>query len=139
MRQWIGFFALFVAGLSLTSCQSEEEMKRERYITEGILVYQTNCANCHQNKGEGLGTLYPPIANSDYLADKNSVICLIRYGQQGPIKVNGKRYNHPMPGQPKLSDLEIAEVVTYIYKQWGNETKLTDVKTVKAVLETCSR
>lgn len=123
-------------GLCL-SCQSEEEIKRQRYITEGILVYKNNCANCHQNKGEGLAALYPPIAHSDFLADKNAVICLIRYGQQGPIKVNGKPYNRPMPAQPQLSDLEVAELVTYIYNEWGHETTLTGVKEVTPILKRC--
>lgn len=130
----IGSF--FIIAL-LTSCQSEEEIKRERYITEGILIYKNNCANCHQPKGEGLAALYPPIANSDFLTHKNEVICLLRYGQQGPIVVNGKPYNRPMPAQPQLSDLEVAELVTYIYNEWGKETKVTDVKTVKPVLADC--
>jgi hypothetical protein len=83
--------------------------------------------------------LYPPIAGSDYLANKNAVICLIRYGQQGPIVVNGKRYNRPMPAQPKLSDLEIAELTTYIYNEWGSETNVTGVKAVTPVLEQCKK
>ncbi|QMW06553.1 c-type cytochrome [Spirosoma foliorum] len=129
-----GFFGILIG---LVSCQSEEEIKRQRYITEGILVYKNNCANCHQSKGEGLASLYPPIAKSDFLGDKNKVICLMRYGQQGPIVVNGKPYNRPMPPQPQLSDLEIAELATYIYNEWGNETKLTDVKSIKPILEAC--
>lgn len=130
--------SLLLMGFSLClSCQSEEEIKRQRYITEGILVYKNNCANCHQNKGEGLAALYPPLAHSDFLANKNAVICLIRYGQQGPIQVNGKPYNRPMPAQPQLSDLEVAELVTYIYNEWGHETKLTGVKEVTPILIQC--
>lgn len=112
-------------------------MKRERYITEGILIYKNNCANCHQAKGEGLAALYPPIAGSDYLANKQEVYCLIRYGQRGPIVVNGKPYNRPMPPQPQLSDLEVAELVTYIYNAWGGEKKLYDVKKITAALKEC--
>lgn len=123
--------------LNMISCQTDEEIKRQRYITEGILIYKTNCANCHQINGQGLAALYPPLAGSDYLANKNSVICLIRYGQQGPIQVNGKRYNRPMPAQPQLSDLEIAELTTYIYNEWSTETTVTDVKTVTPVLDQC--
>jgi mono/diheme cytochrome c family protein len=130
------FVLLFSVGCFL-SCQTDEEIKRQRYITEGILVFKNNCANCHQNKGEGLAALYPPIAGSDYLANKKSVICLIRYGQKGPIVVNGKPYNRPMPGQPQLSDLEVAELVTYIYNQWGGETTLTGVKEVTPLLNAC--
>lgn len=128
---------LLILLLSTLSCQSEEETKRQQYITEGILIYKNNCANCHQTNGAGVASLYPPIAGSDYLADKNAVICLIRYGLQGPIVVNGKRYNRPMPAQPKLSDLEIAELTTYLYNKWGGETKVTDVKAVTPVLEQC--
>lgn len=139
MIRLINLFAIGLVFIGSMACQSEEEIKRQRYITEGILVYKNNCANCHQNKGEGLAALYPPIAHSDYLASKKSVICLIRYGQQGPIKVNGKTYNRPMPAQPQLSDLEVAELVTYIYKQWSNETKLTDVKAVTPILKGCGQ
>ena len=128
---------LLILLLSTLSCLSEEETKRQQYITEGILIYKNNCANCHQTNGAGVASLYPPIAGSDYLADKNAVICLIRYGLQGPIVVNGKRYNRPMPAQPKLSDLEIAELTTYLYNKWGGETKVTDVKAVTPVLEQC--
>ena len=130
---------LFVLLYSTLSCQSDEEIKRQQYITEGILIYKNNCANCHQTNGQGVAALYPPIAGSDYLVNKNSVICLIRYGQQGPIVVNGKRYNRPMPAQLQLSDLEIAELTTYIYNEWGRETTLTDVKAVTPILEQCRK
>lgn len=132
-----GSVVFFLLIISCFACQSEEEIKREQYITEGILIYQNNCANCHQRQGQGLAALYPPLAGADYLADKNDVICLIRYGQQGPILVNGKRYNRPMPPQPQLSDLEVAELITYIYNEWGNETKLTPVGEVTPILDRC--
>lgn len=119
----------------LTACQSQEEIKRQKYITEGIRLYQVNCANCHQRDGKGLAALYPPIAGSNYLQKKDSIIHIIRYGQQGPILVNGKRYNRPMPAQSHLSDLEIAEIVTYIYAEWGNSKEITDVKYVSGVLK----
>jgi mono/diheme cytochrome c family protein len=137
MKQLWDTATLLMLLLSTLSCQSEEETKRQQYITEGILIYKNNCANCHQTNGAGVASLYPPIAGSDYLADKNAVICLIRYGLQGPIVVNGKRYNRPMPAQPKLSDLEIAELTTYLYNKWGGETKVTDVKAVTPVLQQC--
>ncbi|ADB37350.1 c-type cytochrome [Spirosoma linguale] len=139
MIRLIGFLVAGLFLINLLSCQSDEEIKRQRYITEGIFLYKNNCANCHQNKGEGLAALYPPIAGSDYLKDKKRVICLIRYGQKGPIVVNGKPYNRPMPAQPQLSDLEIAEIVTYIYKEWAGETKITDVKAVTPILEQCKQ
>ncbi|MFD2936471.1 c-type cytochrome [Spirosoma flavum] len=139
MMRLAGIVVTIFAFASILSCQSDEEIKRQRYITEGILIYKNNCANCHQTKGEGLAALYPPIAGSDYLADKKSVICLIRYGQQGPIVVNGKKYNRLMPAQPQFSDLEVAELVTYIYNEWGGQKKLIGVKEVTPILAQCKK
>ena len=137
---WLNLFGVLSTGLMmlmLSSCQNPEEIKREKYITEGIRLYQLNCTNCHQKDGAGLGALYPPLANSDYLANKNVVICLIRNGQRGPIVVNGKRYNRVMPALVQLSDLEVAEITTYLYNKWGNETTISGVKDISKVLATC--
>jgi mono/diheme cytochrome c family protein len=125
--------AFTLCSLCLSNCQTDEEIKRQKYITEGILLYRTHCTNCHQTDGKGLQALYPPIADSDYLAQKDSVIHLIRYGKQGRILVNGKPYNRPMPANKQLSDLEIAEIVTYIYHQWGNQQTITTADEVKKV------
>jgi len=135
-KPYVALVALTFAFLCfVSSCQTQEEIKRQKYITEGILLYQTNCANCHQRDGKGLAALYPPIAGSNYLAKKDSIIHIIRHGQQGPILVNGKRYNRPMPAQLHLSDLEIAEIVTYIYAEWGKSNQIVDVKYVRNVLK----
>ncbi|GAA4455479.1 hypothetical protein GCM10023189_23340 [Nibrella saemangeumensis] len=134
---WISFVFGFV--LLFIGCQSQEEIKRQKYITEGKQLYKTYCANCHQPDGTGLANLYPPLNGSDYLVKKDSVICLIRHGQQGPIVVNGQPYNRIMPANPQLSELEIAEIVTYIYNKWGNEKVVTDIKTVRNQLNKCPK
>jgi mono/diheme cytochrome c family protein len=118
----------------LTSCQSPEKVKLEQYYIGGKEIFETNCANCHQKDGKGLQNLYPPIAGSDYLKNKAQVILAIKNGLIGEIKVNGKTYNQPMPANSHLQSLDIAEVVTYIYNEWGREQKITTVEEVEAVL-----
>ena len=82
--------------------------------------------------------LYPPLKNSDYLLQNtDDVICLIRNGKSGELIVNGKSFNMAMPAMPSLTDLEIAEIATYIYNSWGNEQGLVDVSDVTAVLTRC--
>jgi mono/diheme cytochrome c family protein len=136
----LAFMSQITVLMLVSSCQSEEETKRQKYITEGILLYRRNCANCHQADGTGLGDLYPPLVNSDYLrANKNAVLCSIRYGQQGPIKVNGKTYNRVMPAQLQLSALEVAEITTYIYSQWGNDKRLVTAKEAEELLAKCAK
>ncbi len=144
-ESWIRLIALLILNFSflitLSSCQSKEETDRQKYISEGIALYKNNCANCHQISGAGLAGLYPPLAGSDYLKkNKNAVICSIRYGQQGPIVVNGKRYNRIMPAQLGLSALEVAEITTYIYHKWGGDDKvLITAKEVQLILDECGK
>ena len=119
----------------LSSCQSKEKVKLEQYYIGGKEIFEKNCANCHQKDGKGLQNLYPPIAGSDYLKHKSQVILAIKNGLVGEIKVNGKTYNQPMPANSHLQHLDIAEVVTYIYSEWGNEQKITTVAEVEEVLK----
>ena len=119
----------------LSSCQSEEKVKLEQYYIGGKEIYEQNCANCHQKDGKGLQNLYPPIAGSDYLKDKEKVILLIKNGISGEIIVNGKKYNQPMPANNQLQNLDIAEVVTYIYNEWKVESKITETETVEKILK----
>jgi len=67
----------------------------------------------------------------------NEVICLIKNGKQGEILVNGVMYNQPMAGIPSLTDLEIAEITTYIYNSWSHQQGLVDVSVATSVLKEC--
>ena len=68
----------------------------------------------------------------------DSVVCLIRYGKSGPLIVNGKKFNQPMPAIPALGDLEVAEIATYIYNTWGNEHGIIQVTEASAILSQCN-
>jgi cytochrome c551 len=46
---------------------------------------------------------------------------MLKYGINGPMIVNNVEFNQPMPANPDLTDLEIAEILTYIGNTWGNE------------------
>ncbi|MEZ4902937.1 MAG: cytochrome c [Spirosomataceae bacterium] len=120
------------------ACQTEEQVKRDQYLAEGFTLYQTHCANCHQRDGKGLENLYPAIA-TDYLKDKANVICWIKFGVNQPMTINGKGYHRAMPANPALKDLEIAEIVTYVYNTWGNETNITSIEMVRAAIEGCEK
>ena len=140
-----GWSVLFSLCVFLVSCTGksgggaqQEDVKLEQYLVEGQQLYVQNCSSCHQREGEGLAKLFPPLNQSDYL-DNNieGVICIIRNGMKGAIVVNGVEFNQPMPANPKLTALEIAEITTYIYNSWGRAEGLTSVKDVEKVLKTC--
>ncbi len=131
------FYFLF-STFSFFSC-SPKDPKFQQYFVEGEQLYLKNCSNCHHKDGKGLGLVYPPLAPSDFM-DKNfdEVICLVKKGRKGEMTVNGNVYNQPMPGIPLLTELEIAEIATYIYNSWGHEKGLIEVKQVDQLLKACS-
>ncbi len=133
--------SLVVWGLFLacTSNSSKENTpKFEQYFIQGKQLYLSHCSNCHQQNGKGLGLLYPPLDTSDYMQSRiENVLCLIRNGKKGELLVNGKKFNQPMPGISSLSDLEIAEIATYIYNSWSHQKGIIEVKFASEVLSRC--
>jgi mono/diheme cytochrome c family protein len=123
--------------LALVSCQSAGELKSEQYFVEGYQLYTTHCSNCHQNDGKGMSNLYPPIDGSSSLTDKAFVTCVIKNGMKGKIKVNGKDFNRPMPPNSKLTEIEIAEIVSYVTMKWGKDSVYTNIETVAQSLKSC--
>jgi nitrite reductase (NO-forming) len=102
-------------------------------IELGQAVYERNCAACHQANGAGLPGAFPPLARSDFLnADKARAIGIVVSGLQGPITVNGDEYNGVMPAQ-RMDDHDIANVLTYVYSQWGNAGHVVTEAEVDAV------
>jgi cytochrome c551 len=124
--------AILATGCSKTeSSRPATSVKFDQYFVHGEQLYIKNCSNCHQKNGTGLGLLYPPINGSDYLAQhKDEVICLMRNGKSGELIVNGKNFNKEMPAIPSLTDLEIAEIATYIYNSWGRDDGIIEVSEV---------
>jgi len=66
------------------------------------------------------------------------VLCLMKYGLKEPITVNGKSFVQPMPGVVTLTDLEIAEIATYIYNSWDHNRGIVDVAEASRVIKACT-
>jgi nitrite reductase (NO-forming) len=92
----------------------------EERIAFGERVFTQNCVACHQAEGQGIEGAIPPLAGSDYLnADVSRAIGVVINGLDGEVTVNGETYNSVMPSL-QLTDDDVANVLTYIYSQWGN-------------------
>lgn len=116
---------------------TRDEIRLKQYQVQGAKVYATYCVNCHQQDGKGLASLYPPLDGSDYLMeDFARAACIIKNGQSKEIVVNGVTYNQMMPGNP-ITNLEVAEVLTFITNAWGNEGGLIGVKDVDKWIQEC--
>lgn len=125
---------LMIAGIAclLVFCQCSDTYE------SGQRIYKTYCANCHMDSGEGLGALIPPLAGSDYLAkNQERLPCIVRYGLQDTIVVNGKTYSENMAGMPGLSDIQITNLLNYINHAWGNEGATYQFEQVQELLKKC--
>jgi len=130
---------LFLSSCGGNSSPTTEEAKiSTTEFLKGKKIYEARCANCHKNSGTGMGTLYPPIAQSDYLINNiEKVICSIKYGENQEIVVNGKTYKMPMPPQADLNEVEISDVMNYIMNSWGNKMGPITLKKVEETLAKC--
>lgn len=102
-----------------TSTSQTDALKKSK--ERGAEIYTDFCVSCHLPNGKGIGRTYPPLAQSDYLRkNREASIKAIKYGMQGPIVVNGVKYNSMMAPMG-LSDDEVADVMNYITNSWGNK------------------
>jgi cytochrome c551 len=134
--QLVAFCCMLYACNSKPS--ADTSTKFDQYFIQGEQLYIRHCSNCHQKNGRGLGLIYPPLDTSDYMQNHlEDVLCLMRSGKSGALFVNGKNFNQAMPGVSTLTELEIAEIATYIYNSWSHNKGIVDVKMASQILSTC--
>ena len=103
-------------------------------MSRGQAIYSRTCIACHQPSGGGLPPVFPPLAESEWVAKGPSVAVRgILHGLQGPITVRGVAYNSMMPPVMGLRDAEIADVVTYVANSFGNSAGTVTEAEVKAI------
>lgn len=96
---------------------------REVGSGRGAEVYLEYCAACHGENGEGIGSIYPPLADADYLQDRDRTVRSILNGLEGPITVNGREFNGVMPPLPPAYDDETAAaVINYVVERFGGDS-----------------
>lgn len=86
--------------------------------SRGEKVFNTNCAVCHQASGAGNPAIgaFALVGDAKVLGPKDEQIAVLLHGQN-----NGK-----MPAWSRLSDVEIASVISYTRNAWTNAGKGKD-------------
>jgi nitrite reductase (NO-forming) len=110
------------------------KLTREQQIKAGEVLFKGTCSVCHQDNGQGIPDVFPPLARSDYLLkDKERAIAVVLNGLSGPVTVNGKTYTSVMPPMSQLNDDEVANILAYVLNSWGNDAGVISAAQVKAV------
>ncbi|MFC4991384.1 PVC-type heme-binding CxxCH protein [Rubritalea tangerina] len=112
--------------------------KQIAYLKKGREIYhrEAHCGTCHQDNGNGLPDGgFPPLAGTKWATgDPDRLIKLSLKGLMGPIEVKGKKYNGAMtPFEGLLNDEELAAVLTYVRKSFGNKASAIKADQVKKV------
>ena len=105
--------------------QKYQEINQDSKLIESIKrgkeIYVDMCVTCHLPNGQGIPSVFPPLANSDYLLSKRAEsIRAIKKGVKGKMIVNGVTYRQIMPPLGLEND-EVADVMNYITNAWGNK------------------
>lgn len=114
------------------------KLTKDILMAEGKKVFTANCFMCHGANGEGIPSVFPPLAKSDYLqklanaGNREALIGIPLNGLSGKITVNGSDYNGVMPALSALSGQDVAAVLTYVSNSWGNSAKAISVEEVHA-------
>ncbi len=122
---------------ALIGCQSEIDIRTAQYSVNGQKVYITHCQNCHGEKGEGLGNLYPPLTDTKFLEkNRQKLACIVKHGATGELEVAGKKFNNTMPAS-NLSAVDIAYVLTYINTKINKGKEIFPLNEVEKQLKNC--
>ena len=100
-------------------------------LTPGAGVYLTNCVGCHGPNGMGMG-LQPALPGSATVnGDAAALAAWVMFGVRPDTSPAGK-YQPLMPQFHYLKDQELADVLTHVRSQWGNQSAPVLVETIRA-------
>lgn len=133
-------FSILLGGI-IISCQNNTEKKVEAVSSEelakeinqnlpeqkaekvhpGKAVYTQYCLTCHQVDGSGVPGMHPPLGPGSWVGNEPAeLIAIMMKGLSGKIEVNGEIYKNFMPSHAKLTDQEMADVLSYVRASFGN-------------------
>lgn len=120
--------AVYLQSLPETTFRPERQSFVEQYtataemLARGRALYARRCACCHGDNGEGRPPAAPPLARDRFVAmssDTDPIRIVLFGGYPAGTAGNPRPFGMP-PYYPSLSNAQIADVLTYVRRSWGN-------------------
>ncbi len=136
MRLYISKAALLampgLVGFALTGSYRQGGLTDS--IERGKKVYAEQCLSCHQVDGGGVPHMIPPLIKTKWvLGDKATLVNTVLLGLNGEIEIDGNTFHNVMAPHSELSDLQIADVLTFVRNSFGNKAKAVTAAEVKKI------
>jgi len=127
-------FLFSVLLMALTKTGSSNQNKLAASIERGKKVYAERCLTCHQADGGGVQNMNPPLTKTKWvLGDKIQLIQIVLKGLSTGVEIDGDSYHNVMASHADLTDLQIADVLTYVRNSFGNKAKTVTEAEVRSV------
>jgi len=103
----------------------------EAQMKSGAALYDISCAACHDRNGKG-SLIFPPLAGNPTVRQvrADSIVRMVLAGGKGAATAKAPTG----PGMPsfawRLSDNQVADILTYVRNNWGNRAPAVSPETV---------
>ncbi|HEX7901637.1 MAG TPA: c-type cytochrome [Planctomycetota bacterium] len=110
---------------------AEERARFDR----GRRQFAASCAVCHMRSGLGEQGRAPSLVDSDFVTGPEQRLArVVLHGLKGPLRKDGRLYmNNEMPGVINLSTEEVAEILTYLRREWGHREPAVSPEAVRKI------
>lgn len=101
-------------------------------LLRGARLYEDHCSSCHQADGSGVAAAYPTLAGKASLTTAipvNAIRMVLNGGYPPSTTGNPRPYGMP-PFASAMTDAEVAAVVSFIRRSWGNQGTLVSPQDV---------
>jgi mono/diheme cytochrome c family protein len=134
MKRMPIFFVLVIGLMSQTKKPAAPAQGSvQASIARGKSVYMEQCLSCHQADAGGVQGMNPSLIKAKFvLGDKATLVKIVLNGLTG-VEIDGDSYNGVMAPHADLTDLQIADVLTYIRNNFGNKASAVTPAQVKAI------
>jgi len=109
------------------------------FMTRGGLGYVQFCGDCHRQEGAGVKDIFPPLKQNPAItaADPTTLLHITLTGWKTAETAAHTRI-YTMPAFSRLSDQELAEILSFVRTSWGNSAEpvaASQVKKMRAQLD----